>query len=483
MSLFDILNVFGTMTHNRLPKLLTRHIAEIIGESKLESHFKHFPPNLMNSATIYDINNNLEKLHENLGVETKSLNTTSNILDKNSYVSQYYKENNIKPLSLYWGTATTSSPHFGYFLPLLKLRDFLTLNLNVTILLADIHAALDKMEFHQIEHSRRYYEFVLKEILKSINVDPEEYANKEIGYLKFKIGSDFQLSPQYIMDLYKLSHISTIDGARSASAMVVKQTDNPVLSSIMYPLMQSLDEEYLGADIQFGGVDQRKIFMFSRETLPRIGYEKRSYLMNPLIPALSKDGKMSSSEPSSKIDLTDSNDTIEKKVKKAYSIDGEVENNGLLAILNHIIFPYLEGHENKLLIERPQKYGGNITFNSYVALEGAFKNQEIVSSDLKENVAREIIRIIDPVRSAIEKNYDLYQKAYNKDSEKKKEKSNTKGGIFTLYIDERVSKIQKQNPTLTEGEIMKQYGQKIREDFKNLNDNEKRELQEKLSQF
>jgi len=56
------------------------------------------------------------------------------------------------------------------------------------------------------------------------------------------------------------------------------------MSSLLYPILQALDEEYLGVDVQFGGVDQRKIFMFARDHLPRIGYKKRSHLMNPLIP-------------------------------------------------------------------------------------------------------------------------------------------------------------------------------------------------------
>lgn len=54
----------------------------------------------------------------------------------------------------------------------------------------------------------------------------------------------------------------------------------------MYPLLQALDEQYLGVDAQFGGVDQRKIFMFAEEQLPGIGYRKRIHLMNPMVPSL-----------------------------------------------------------------------------------------------------------------------------------------------------------------------------------------------------
>ena len=50
------------------------------------------------------------------------------------------------------------------------------------------------------------------------------------------------------------------------------------LSGLLYPLLQALDEQYLDVDIQFGGVDQRKIFTYAEETLPKIGYRKRAHL-------------------------------------------------------------------------------------------------------------------------------------------------------------------------------------------------------------
>jgi tyrosyl-tRNA synthetase len=60
-----------------------------------------------------------------------------------------------------------------------------------------------------------------------------------------------------------------------AGADVVKQVKTPLMSSLLYPILQALDEQWLGVDAQFGGVDQRKIFMFAREHLPAIGYKKR----------------------------------------------------------------------------------------------------------------------------------------------------------------------------------------------------------------
>jgi len=44
--------------------------------------------------------------------------------------------------------------------------------------------------------------------------------------------------------------------AKKAGAEVVKQVDSALLSGLLYPGLQALDEQYLGVDFQFGGVDQ-----------------------------------------------------------------------------------------------------------------------------------------------------------------------------------------------------------------------------------
>lgn len=56
--------------------------------------------------------------------------------------------------------------------------------------------------------------------------------------------------------------------ARKAGAEVVKQVDHPLLSGLLYPGLQALDEEYLKCDAQFGGVDQRKIFTYAEKVRP-----------------------------------------------------------------------------------------------------------------------------------------------------------------------------------------------------------------------
>jgi tyrosyl-tRNA synthetase len=311
-----------------------------------------------------------------------------------------------RDLKIYIGAATTGKPHVGYFAWVLKIADFLNAGCEVTILFADLHAYLDNMKstWDLLEKRTKYYQLILKEMLKSANVP--------INKLKFIRGTEYQLSEKYTLDMYRLSALSSIRDTQRAGAEVVKQTDNPKMSGLLYPILQALDEEHLNVDAQFGGLDQRKIFMFAREFLPKIGYQKRIHLMNPLIPGLGESGKMSSSEPNSKIDFDDTDKQIKKKINKAFSVDGKVEGNGLLALLKYVIFRKLILENKEFVIDRPEQYGGKISFSSYLEVEKAFASKELASVDLKQGVAEEVIALITPLREAIEKNQKIYLEAY-----------------------------------------------------------------------
>lgn len=132
----------------------------------------------------------------------------------------------------------------------------------MTILLADLHAYLDNMKapWELLEKRTEYYSRVIKAALTSIGVP--------IDKLKFVRGKEYQLTKEYTLDVYRLSSLVSEHDAKKAGAEVVKQSNNPLLSGLLYPGLQALDEEYLKCDAQFGGVDQRKIFMFAEE----VGY-------------------------------------------------------------------------------------------------------------------------------------------------------------------------------------------------------------------
>lgn len=311
-----------------------------------------------------------------------------------------------RELKIYWGTATTGKPHLGYFVPIFKIADFLKAGCQVTILFADLHAYLDNMKstWELLEKRTRFYEFLIKEMLKLVNVPLDK--------LKFVQGTDFQLTKEYTLDMYKLSALASTKDTQKAGAEVVKQVKNPKMSGLLYPILQALDEEYLKVDAQFGGVDQRKIFMFAREFLPKINYKKRIYFMNPLIPGLGESGKMSSSEPNSKIDFDDSQKIIRKKISKAFCKDGQVEGNGLLSILKYVIFRKLEDDNRDFVIDRPKQYGGEITYSSYEDLEYDFAQKTLSSIDLKSGLISELIQFLLPLQEIINENIYLLKDAY-----------------------------------------------------------------------
>uniref|UniRef100_A0A7N6C294 Tyrosine--tRNA ligase n=1 Tax=Anabas testudineus TaxID=64144 RepID=A0A7N6C294_ANATE len=294
-------------------------------------------------------------------------------------------------LKVYWGTATTGKPHVAYFVPMSKIADFLKAGCEVTILFADLHAYLDNMKapWELLELRVKYYEQVIKAMLESIGVP--------LDRLKFVKGTDYQLSREYTLDVYRLSSMVTEHDAKKAGAEVVKQVEHPLLSGLLYPGLQALDEEYLKVDAQFGGVDQRKIFTLAEKYLPSLGYAKRAHLMNPMVPGLTGT-KMSSSEEESKIDLLDSKEDVKKKLKKAFCEPGNIQNNGVLSFVKHVLFP-LRG---EFCIKRDPKWGGDKIYTVFEDVEKDFAEELIHPGDLKASVEVALNQLLQPIRKKFE---------------------------------------------------------------------------------
>ena len=257
-----------------------------------------------------------------------------------------------KEISVYWGTMPTGSISIAYFFPMLKIADFLKAGLKVKILIADLHAALDGVPWELLEARVKYYQKAIITILKTIDVN--------IKKLEFMRGSDFQLNGKYFNDVLKLSMLSNIHDCKKAASEVVKMSENPKLGNLVYPVMQALDEEYLKVDIQFAGLDQRKIMVYARENLPKIGYKQRVEIMSPIIRGLVGE-KMSSSIESTKIDLTNDEETVRKKINNAECVEGN-PNNGIMALLQYFIMIIKEDKKEKFIVERSQKFGGNAIY-------------------------------------------------------------------------------------------------------------------------
>jgi len=308
-----------------------------------------------------------------------------------------------KEFSIYWGTMPTGSISIAYFFPMLKIVDFLKAGCRVKILLADLHALLDSVPFEILEKRYEYYKEAILMILKRIGADVKK--------LEFIKGSDLQLNKSYFYDMLRLSTFTTIRNSTKAASEAVKSAkgDNVMLSGMIYPLMQALDEEYLKVDAQFAGVDQRKIMVYAREYLPKIGYEPRIELMTPMIRGLA--GKqMSSSIEGTKIDLLETEEKIKSKINKAECEEGNPD-NGLMALMKYLFFILKQNKKEKLVIKRQSKFGGKVSYDNYEELKKDFVLKKLHPLDLKNAVAKEIIELLKPFRES-EKLKKLHKEAY-----------------------------------------------------------------------
>ena len=306
--------------------------------------------------------------------------------------------------SVYLGTAVTGRPHIAYFVWVLKLSDFLKAGFKVKLLLADIHGALDNTPWEVLEYRYQYYSKIIPLMFKSIGTDIKNFEIVK--------GSSFQLKKEYVLDVLKMSTFASVNDCKRAASEVVKFGDNPKLSGLIYPIMQSLDEVYLDVDMQYGGLDQRKILMFARENLPKLQYDPRVEIMTPLIPGLAEGGKMSASVEGSKIDLLDDEKTVVNKIRNAYCKEGEVENNGVLAFLKYVIMAMKGDKNKKFVVKRDKKFGGDLVFNNYEEIEKAFIRKELHPLDLKNALTEEINELLKPIRKEIKTLQGISEKAY-----------------------------------------------------------------------
>ena len=196
-----------------------------------------------------------------------------------------------------------------------------------------------------------------------------------------------------------------------------------IRSGLLYPIYQWLDEQYLGVDVQFGGVDQRKIFVSAAENLPKIGYTKRrAHLMNPMVPGLTGE-KMSASDPNSKIDLIDTEAAIKKKIKKVFCEEGNVEKNPLLSFIKAVYFLIHPTFELKV------RGAASVIYTDHATMEADFAAKKMHPADLKSSVQDVLNQLLEPVRQKMAEPamVELEANAYPTE-DKKAAKKNTSGG-------------------------------------------------------
>lgn len=215
---------------------------------------------------------------------------------------------------------------------------------------------------------------------------------------------------------------TTIDIARNSSVKRItrcsqimgrKSGDELSAAQIIYPCMQAADVFHLKCDITQLGMDQRKVNILARELGPKLGFWKPVIVSHHMILGLLKpttsskdpddvllDMKMSKSKPDSAIFMDDSEEEVKRKIDKAYCPERQVNLNPILEYCKYIIFNSFKG----VKIERPEKFGGDIGYDSYKDLEDDFVEGKLHPMDLKNSVSFYINELLNPVRNHFKKN-------------------------------------------------------------------------------
>jgi tyrosyl-tRNA synthetase len=221
------------------------------------------------------------------------------------------------------------------------------------------------------------------------------------------------MNQDYWLRVLRIGQMNTLTRVlRTAEIMGRTEKDTLTAAQIFYPCMQCSDIFELGVDIAQLGMDQRKVNVLAREVAPKLGEKKpiavhHHMLMGLQSPPTGLTGveaalakKMSKSKPDTAIFMTDSTEDINRKFKKAFCPEGQVEDNPVLEYCKYIVFERYD----TFVIERPEKFGGSREFSSYADLEAAFLAKEIHPMDLKAATAKYIDEMLEPVRQHFEHN-------------------------------------------------------------------------------
>ncbi len=324
------------------------------------------------------------------------------------------------PLTHYIGFEISGMVHLGTgLISMGKIADFLKAGVKCQILLADFHSYLNNKLGGNWENIRwateNYFKQGLIASLKCFGVSEDQ--------IEFVTGKDLYEKNithwETFMEVGK--HVTLSRNLRSISIMGKKQGNDVSMATLFYPPLQVADIFTLRVNLAHAGMDQRKAHVVARQVAEKL-------VINPLFDAKGKkiapvaihqnliagltgpesvdlkqekedvtiDLKMSKSKPNSAVFIHDTPDEIRNKIRKAYGPPKVIEYNPLINWVKTLIFWGQETGE--FVIERPEKFGGNITYTKVSDLIKDYEEGVLFPLDLKNGIAEWLIKKLEPAR-------------------------------------------------------------------------------------
>lgn len=251
------------------------------------------------------------------------------------------------------------------------------------------------------------------EIAGKYLIEVWKQCGMDLSKVEFVSDDKLKGDPDYWKDIMKVATNSTIKRIlRCSQIMGRKEGETLYSSQIVYPLMQFTDIFRLKCDITQLGMDQRKVNVLARELGPKLGLWKPVVVSHHMLMGLGQppkgentaekaiDMKMSKSKPDTAIFMTDSEEDIKRKIRKAYCPEKVLEENPIIEYCKYIIFEKYD----TIKIERPAKFGGDLEIQNYDELCKLFRSGDLHPMDLKQSVTFYINEMLSPIRKHFEKN-------------------------------------------------------------------------------
>lgn len=327
----------------------------------------------------------------------------------------------------YIGFEISGNPHIGSgIITMHVIKQLVELGADVTIFLADWHSWINKKLGGDRDLIRRAALHSFKHMMSAAAIA----VGLDHTKVNFILGSDLYQNSTHWANLIEVSEHTTLARVKRSIDIMGRKTGEIVaFSKLIYPPLQVADIFSLQVNIAHAGTDQRKAHVMARKVAQQLQIQplkdsegtviKPIAIHHKLLPGLQNppewpitperlkeliaDMKMSKSKPDSAIFMNDTPDDIRRKVNKAFCPEGEIGYNPVLIWAKMIVFNL--GYT--LDVVRPEKWGGNLHFETYEELEKTFAEKQLHPQDLKAAVAEHLIKLLEPAQKFLADKEDL----------------------------------------------------------------------------
>ena len=318
----------------------------------------------------------------------------------------------------YWGFEASGMLHIGMGLVCgRKIIDMIAAGFDFIVFLADWHSWINNKLGGKMENIRVCGEY-FQQCFRALGIPEEAH---------YIWASDLASRRDYWEKVVRVGKSVNVNRIWRALPIMGREMDQSDLeaASTFYPCMQVADIFQMELDVACAGLDQRKAHALARDVAEKLGAHKPTCVHTHLLPGLAGmkrmdttkfdenqelntkiTSKMSKSVAESGVVVHDEPENIRKKLLAAYCPEKDTENNPVVEITRHVIFPW----QNTFTVDRPTKYGGPSTFDNAETLEEQYRSGKVHPLDLKNSVAQALIKILEPVREDFRKHPELLHK-------------------------------------------------------------------------